>query len=168
MGVRYPNARRIKIHRNYTVEEIARILDLHKHTVRRWERAGLQAIDDDRPKLFRGPEVRRFLGEQRQKARHPSASGQMYCFKCRGPRAPFGRVVDLLPVTTSIANLRGLCECGTLMHRRVSHRTFHAAARGLMATIPQALSRIGEKQSPSLNADLVKTWRLYAKSQCEE
>jgi hypothetical protein len=34
MGKRYPNHRRVKIHRSYSVEEIARLLGAHKHTVR--------------------------------------------------------------------------------------------------------------------------------------
>jgi hypothetical protein len=33
---RYPNYRLVKIHRNYTVEEIARLLKVHKNTVRGW------------------------------------------------------------------------------------------------------------------------------------
>lgn len=163
MGVRYPSARSLKIHRNYTVEEIARVLAVHKHTVRRWEKAGLRAIDTGRPKLFRGPELRRFLNERRKKGRHPCGSGQMFCFGCRAPRKPFGAVVDLLPVSATIANLRGMCECGTLIYRRVSHRTFAVATRGLVATIPQAHSRIGETPPSTVNADLQQVWAHYAK-----
>ena len=135
MGVRYPSARRIKIHRNYTVEQLARILGVHKHTVRRWEKLGLQSIDDGRPKLFRGPEVHRFLDGRRESSKRPCGPGEMYCFRCRSARAPFGGVADLLPINANVANLRGMCDCGTLMHRKVSHRTFRTAARNLMATI---------------------------------
>jgi excisionase family DNA binding protein len=168
MGVRHPSARRIKIHRTYTVEEIARSLGVHKHTVRRWEKAGLTAIDDHRPKLFRGPDVHAFLGARRAAAKRPSGPGEMYCFKCKGPRAPFGAVADLLPINAGIATLRGICTCGTLMHRRVSHRTVGAAARNLAVAIPEGRSRIGDKHTPTVNADYAEVWRLYAKSQRPE
>lgn len=166
---RYPNARRIKIHRNYTVEQISRVLGVHKHTVRRWEKSGLQAIDDDeRPKLFRGPEVHRFLGEQRQNARRPCRPGHLFCFRCREPKLPFDGSADLLPLSASLASLCGMCGCGTLMYRRVSHRTFHTASRNLVVTIPLAHSRIGEKACSTLNADFTEIWRPYAKSQPEK
>lgn len=168
MGAKYPNARRIKIHRNYTVEEIARVLGVHKHTVRRWEKMGLRAIDDGRPKLFRGPEVHRFLDERRVSSKHPCGSGEMYCLKCRTVRAPSGGVADLLPINESVANLRGICECGTLMYRRTSHRTFEAATRDLTVAIAEARSRIGDKECPSVNAALTEIWRLYAKPQRAE
>jgi hypothetical protein len=169
MGVRYPSGRRIKIHFNYTVEQIARILGVHKHTVRRWEKAGLRSIGDGgRPRLYRGPEIRRFLDERRESSKRPCGPGEMFCFKCRGAREPFGGVVDLLPINTNVANLRGMCECGTLMHRQVSHRTFRTATRNLTATIPEARPRIGGKECPTVNAAFVEVWRPYAKSQRAE
>ena len=41
MGRRRPNWRRIKLHRNYTVEEAADALGKHPHTVRGWLKEGL-------------------------------------------------------------------------------------------------------------------------------
>ena len=165
MGVRYPSARRIKIHRSYTVEEIARVLGVHKHTVRRWDKIGLSVIDDHRPKLFRGPDIHAFLSARRAAAKRPSGPGQMYCFKCRGPRAPFGAEADLLPINANVASLTGICACGTLMHRRVSRRTIGTAALNLVVTIPGDHSRIADKRGPTVNADLTQAWRQYANSQ---
>jgi transposase-like protein len=51
VGNRHPNPRLVKLHRNYSVEEIARLFDLHKNTVRHWLKQGLAAIDDRRPRL---------------------------------------------------------------------------------------------------------------------
>ncbi len=39
MAKRHPNYRQVKIHRNYTVEEIARLFGIHKNTVRGWVKA---------------------------------------------------------------------------------------------------------------------------------
>ena len=41
MRKRHPNPRLVKIHRNYTVEEIATLFGIHKNTVRDWVKAGL-------------------------------------------------------------------------------------------------------------------------------
>jgi hypothetical protein len=46
MRKRHPNHRLVKIHRSYTVEEIAKLYVIHKNTVRRWVKSGL-AISDD-------------------------------------------------------------------------------------------------------------------------
>jgi transposase-like protein len=54
MGARHPNPRLAKIHRSYSVEEIARLFKLHKNTVRAWLRQGLEAIDGQRPTVVRG------------------------------------------------------------------------------------------------------------------
>jgi Helix-turn-helix domain len=59
MGVRHPNPRLVKVHRNYSVEEVARLFGLHKNTVRNWLKLGLAAIDDRRPMLILGRELLR-------------------------------------------------------------------------------------------------------------
>src|SRR6266699_3150405 len=68
MGARHPNPRLVKIHRNYAVEDIARLFDVHKNTVRNWLKQGLASIDDRRPILVLGHELSRFLQERRQEA----------------------------------------------------------------------------------------------------
>jgi hypothetical protein len=67
MGYRHPNPRRIKLHRNYSVEEVATLFRIHKNTVRHWLKQGLQPIDDQRPTLIRGPELVRFITERRKR-----------------------------------------------------------------------------------------------------
>jgi len=69
MGSRHPNPRLAKIHRCYSVEEIARLFMVHKNSVRSWLRQGLQAIDGQRPTLVRGEEIRLFLVERRTRAK---------------------------------------------------------------------------------------------------
>ena len=51
MGKRRPNYRLVKIYRNYTVEEVASLLSVHKNTVRGWIKRSVYppAISDAQP-----------------------------------------------------------------------------------------------------------------------
>ena len=120
MPARRINPNLVKIHRSYTVGELADRLGVHKNTVRNWQREGLKPIDDGRPILFQGAASR--LPQAQNAARKiPCGPGRFYCFRCREPRPPAGEMVDFLPLTPRSGNLRALCEsCGTLMHRRAS------------------------------------------------
>lgn len=61
MAKRLKNFRLVKIHRNYTVEEVALLLSVHKNTVRTWVKECLPVIDDKRPKLILGRDLSAFL-----------------------------------------------------------------------------------------------------------
>ena len=78
------NPRRVKIHRNYTVEEAAMLLGVHKNTVRIWFTSGLQPIDNRRPILILGRQLSSFLHARRNDKKQPCRAAQFYCVRCRG------------------------------------------------------------------------------------
>lgn len=58
---RRPDHRRVKLHRTYSVDEVARLLDMHPNTVRTWVREGLPLLDSKRPQLIHGTDLTDFL-----------------------------------------------------------------------------------------------------------
>ena len=68
MPVKRVNPRLVKLHRSYTVSDIALTLGVHKNSVRGWQHAGLKPLDRSRPLLFQGQALREFLEARRAKA----------------------------------------------------------------------------------------------------
>jgi len=90
------NPRLAKMHYSYTVEEIAALYDVHPNTARSWLKSGLTAIDDARPILVAGTELRRFIEDQRAGAKKPCPPGTMYCFRCQAPGVPAFGMADFV------------------------------------------------------------------------
>lgn len=144
--------RRAKLHRSYTVEETSRLFAVHRNTVRAWLKAGLPTIDDGKPALVRGADLRRFLEARRKAARRPCAPGTLYCFGCRASRAPALGMADFIARDGGAGNLRALCEtCGTTMHRRARRDDLGVILPGIAVRIMGAQGRIAEWPLPSLN-----------------
>lgn len=155
MRKRHPNPRLAKIHRNYTVDEIAHLFGIHKNTVRDWVKRGLPTSDGRRPMLILGRELVAFLTARRTKNKRTCQPGEIYCVRCRAPRAPAGDMVDYVPVTTTLGNLVAICSaCETMMYRRVSLAKLAQVRGDLDITMPQALEHIGESAQPTVNSDL--------------
>ena len=89
MSKRHPNYLHVKVHRNYSVEEIAELFGIHKNTVRSWHKNGLATIDDKRPMLFHGKILAAYLQAKRTKNKRPCKPSEIYCIRCRSPSAPF-------------------------------------------------------------------------------
>jgi hypothetical protein len=154
MGSRHPNPRLVKIHRNYSVEDIARLFGIHKNTVRNWLKQGLAAIDDRRPILILGHELSRFLRERRQKAKKTCGPGRIYCIACRAPKVPAGKMAECMPSGRLAGNLCGICpDCDRLIYRRVNLGKIDAIRGELEITFTQPSRRIGESAVPSVNCD---------------
>jgi len=163
MGHRYPNPKLVKIHRNYTVEDIARSFDLHKNTVRQWIKRGLPTIDKHRPALVLGRDLAAFLQAQRRKAKQPCLPGFIYCMKCRAPRAPAGDMAEYRPMNATGGNLIGICpDCDKMMYRRVNRARLDAVKGNLDVSFTPAEPRIRERDTPSLNSDSSKDRRPNA------
>src|SRR5438045_744144 len=118
---RRPNYRRVKMHRSYTVEEIARLFVCHKNTVRQWVKTGLPTCDDRRPTLIRGRDLMVFLKTCRTKNKRTCKPGEIYCVRCRAPKYPAGGMAEYQIVTEKIGNLLAICpNCDCWINRRVS------------------------------------------------
>jgi hypothetical protein len=155
MGKSQPNHRLLKIHRNYTVGEVAHILGNHKNSVRSWIKAGLPTIDNKRPTLILGHELIAFLQGRRARRKTPCAVGEMYCVRCRSPKSPAACMADYVPVNEGIGNLTAICpDCNCLMHRCVSKAKLGEFLGKMDITFPQALRHISEINQPTVNSDL--------------
>jgi hypothetical protein len=155
MRKRRPNPRLAKIHRNYTVDEVAHLFDVHRNTVREWVKRGLPTNDDKRPMLILGRDLVTFLTARRAKTKRPCVPGEIYCVRCRAPRAPAGEMVDYVPLTATLGNLVAICSaCETMMYRRVNLARLEQVRGNLDITMPQAPEHIGESAQPTVNCDL--------------
>lgn len=133
------SGRRIRIHRNYTVDEAARIVEVAKGTMLRWVRRGdLPALKDKRPYLILGSELRAFV-DQRKIGRTKCRLHEAFCFTCRAPREPALGMADLRPRNSASAMLEALCStCGQMMFKRVSQARISELRIHLDLTIKQA------------------------------
>lgn len=145
MGKRRPNPRLVKIHRNYTVEEIANRFGVHKNTVRQWIKQSLPTSDNQRPMLVLGRDLAAFLHNKRRKNKRTCKPGEIYCVRCREPRIPAGGMADYQAVTETQGNLVGICPCcEIIIYRRINPTKLEQVRSQLTITIPQARQRINE------------------------
>jgi len=154
MGSRHPNPRRAKIHRSYSVEEMARLFNIHKNTVRAWFKRGLQPIDGQRPTVVRGEEIRSFLGKRREQAKRPSGPGRIYCLPCRKPKVPAGRMAECVLTGDTTGMLQGICpDCDRMIYRKVNPQKLNAVRGDLDVTVTRAGARIVGTTILNVNCD---------------
>ncbi len=166
MSTRHPNYRLVKIHRNYTVEEIAKLFGNHRNTVRAWVKQGLPTIDHGRPMLILGRDLTVFLQARRIKNKRKCNPGEIYCVRCREPRIPAGDMADYQHITSTLGDLIGICpNCDSMMHRRVNLNKLEQIRGKLDITMPQALSHIDESTQPSVNSDLRRELVIHGRAQ---
>lgn len=149
--------RRAKIHRSYTAFELGELLGVHRNTVGNWIERGLPVIDDTRPMLICGAAFQAWWASLRKAAKRPCQPGQIYCFKCREPKAPAMGMVEFVAINAATGNLRAMCEtCGTMMHRRTRLGDIARQMPGFDVQHTVAPASIVERPSPSPNCDKLK------------
>jgi hypothetical protein len=154
MGYRHPNPRLLKIHHTYSADELARLLKVHKNTVRNWFRQGLPPIDGHRPILVRGQAARQFLIERRARSKQTCGPGRIYCLPCRAPKVPAGTIAECIQTGETTGSLQGICpDCDRMIYRRVNPEKLEAVRGNLDVTIRQAMLRIAEIGMPNVDCD---------------
>lgn len=157
------NPRLAKIHRNYTVEEIATLYGVHRNTVRQWIKAGLPVVDQRRPVLVLGAALADFLRKRRTVNKRPCRAGEMYCVRCREPRVPAGGDVRYHPVTATQGSLVGICPtCAAGLYRSVSAANLGRFEGLLRIRLPPAVEHIGKSAQPSVNSDFTQDAQDHA------
>jgi hypothetical protein len=166
MGRRHPNPRRVKIHRNYSVDDVSRLFGTHKNTVRNWLRQGLETIDDQRPILILGAELARFLTRRRLSAKQKCGPGRIYCLPCREPKIPAGNIADCIQTSPVAGSLCGICpDCGRLIYRRVNLGRLASVRGNLEIATTMRRERLAESEKPIVNCDLPDKVETYEEPQ---
>lgn len=148
------NPRLAKIHRTYTVEEVAHLYRVHKNTVRKWIKRGLPLLDKTRPMLILGKDLKKFIEDQRKKHKKPCKLYEIYCLRCREPRQPAGHIASYKPLTETQGNLIGICPvCETFMFKIVSLSKLEIAKCTLQIQPPQGLEHLKGTSVPPVNSD---------------
>jgi hypothetical protein len=157
MRKRRPNYRLVKIHRNYTVEEIARLFGTHKNTVRAWVKAGLPTCDGKRPILILGCELAGYLKARRSKNKRPCQPGEIYCVRCRAPKQPAGDMAEYQPITEKFGNLIGICpDCNGMIFQRASVAKLAQIRGKLDITFAEVQRQVSKTDPPIVNSDFSK------------
>jgi len=142
MGTRL-NPYLAKIHWNYTVEEVAILLGFHKNTVRKWIKKGLPTIDNRRPTLILGSDLREFLLARRKKRKRHCPPGTIYCVRCKEPKIPMGKMVDYQKITETKVNLIGICpDCETVIHQFIGLARLEQIQQFFDVSMPQVEKHI--------------------------
>lgn len=148
------NPNLVKIHRNYTVEEVAHLFSVHKNTVRMWVKDGLAVNDDKRPMLILGSVLKAYLQSKRQSNKRKCQPFEIYCLRCRVPQIPAANMVDYEPMNDHMGRLIGLCpSCDSIINKYCGVGKLDQLHSKLDITFPKALKHISESINPLLNSD---------------
>lgn len=158
---------RIKRDCTYDPAEIAKLLGIHRNTVRHWIKSGLATIDKFRPQLIHGSVLKAFLSQRQQERRHKCALEEFFCFRCRAPRKPWGAMADVAIRTDKVAKLSALCSvCETPMHRAI-RRADLARIATLIMLQTLAPAPLGDCSDASANSDFERVGSDVQNQPCE-
>ncbi len=149
-----PNPNLAKIHRSYTVEEVADLFSVHKNTVRAWIKDGLAINDNKRPLLILGSSLRDYLQAKRANNKHKCLPHEMYCLRCKAPQRPAENMVDYEEINARTGRLIGICPCcNSIINKYLRVDQIEHIRGKLDITLPKALKHINESSKPLLNSD---------------
>lgn len=145
---------------SYTVTELAKLLGVHVRTVQLWRRCGMTEIEGtNRPALFMGDEIRRFLTERQSRKRHPLKAGEFFCTRCK--RATVSDPADVSHEVRKVrvgrggrqVLIRGKCsDCGCHLVRFSTERKLSCPQ--VDAKIKGQCETLRENGQPPSNTDI--------------
>lgn len=120
MGKRIYSLQAIRYWFCYDVEEVCAMYkrySLHPQTVRQWIKDGLPTIDQRKPTLIYGAELKAFLGKMNSAHKCQTAFDQMFCLKCRDAKTPYQKRVQLEQTKNYVKAKAHCLSCKTIMNK---------------------------------------------------
>ena len=149
------NPNRIKINSSYTVKDISEVLGVNPKTVRNWIRVGLPVIDDKRPLLIQGADLKLYLKQKYKTYLHNCELNQMFCMKCKEPKEPNVESIHFIAKPAGMARMTGCCgECGIRSNKFVSWRDVNQIWTDLGGNLPIAEKHLILKAQTPFNFPL--------------
>ena len=143
MAKRY-NPNKCKINRNYSISEIAVLYDVHKNTVKTWLKRGLKRIDNQRPYIILGRELKQFVKDLRTINKRPCELGEIYCMKCRMPRVPAQGSTIFEAESPRYGRIKSSCNvCNSAMNRYFRVTDLLVLQRHFTVILPLQQKRLG-------------------------
>lgn len=123
-----PNLRLIKERESYFLKQIAELLGVHGRTILTWKQEGLPVINQEKPYMVMGYDLKEFLRKKYAKRRIKLQSNEFYCTKCREAVRSTDNQVWLETSGKFIGKqgfkdvvIKGICEFCNLRINRFSH-----------------------------------------------
>ncbi len=154
MKKRRLNPNLVKINRNYTFEDVANDLGVHKNTVASWAANGLHCLKDKRPYLILGSDLKCYLQKKRKEKKQKCKPNELYCLRCKAPTIPAENFVEYQPISSTKGRLEGFCSrCECVVNKFVSIRCLQGYEEIFDLTKPKELEHINDSNNPLLNSD---------------
>lgn len=151
------NPNLVKIHRNYTYEELAIVFGIHKNTIAAWVKNGLPCIQERRPFLITGHNAKAYLQKRRATKKQKCKQNEFYCMRCKAPVKPYDNYVEYLPTSHTKGRLTGFCEqCESIINKFVSYSSMEANSLIFTLEKPIGVKQLSDTDKPLLNSDLIK------------
>lgn len=104
------NTNLIKETLNYSIYDISVLFGIHKGTVRQWFKEGLPMIDNRKPYLVLGSDLKEFIKKRQSSRKTRCNPNELYCCKCRKPRTSWNNLVDLKILNERRFLIMGICS----------------------------------------------------------
>lgn len=116
-------ARRVKKHRIYTVQQLADLMEVTPGTVRRWCKLGLPCHTDTRPFLIEGRDFLEFHAEKLSGKKVQLERFKVFCLCCKAAKTPNAGLVEAEPMDASRDLIMAICPTCSTLTRRIIKRS---------------------------------------------
>jgi hypothetical protein len=117
------NTNLIKETLNYSANDIADLYKIHKRTPQQWFKEGLPKIDNRKPFLTLGFDLKEFIKNRQKKRKKKCNPNELYCCKCRKPQTSCNNLVDIKIMNERRLMIMGICsQCNTQTNKLSSLR----------------------------------------------